>query len=198
MQFELSLEESQERMKDILWQASQYSTCIQEKVELEKKVNSIQQEFDVPCSLHDVLSLASSYWSNKIFIHENAYKSANQYKSCGDIKIVQKAWQMINKLASVMHDIKFVEQISEFEESFRARTGIDFSMTESKTTKKDIKFNKMRTCRWKDTDITFFPHLKSAVKTDFRLHFSFLEDEKKILICHCGEHLDNARTRHMR
>lgn len=197
MQIELSLEELQEKAKDLSWQAGQYAACIQEKTELEKRATAVQQEFDVPRSLREVLSLAESYWWNKILIHEVAYKSADKYGSGGDIRVVQEAWKMLNKLALVMYELKFIEQSAELENAFRARTGIEFSMTESKTTKKDKRFVKMRTCAWENAEIPFFPHLKSAVRNDFRLHFAFLEVEKKILICHCGAHLDNARTQHM-
>lgn len=194
---ELALEEANEEVKSLSWKANQYSICIQDKAILEKQLSEACKEFDIPRSLHDVLSLAKDYWSNTIFIHEAAYRSAEKYGSAGDIRIVQEAWKMLNKLALIMYSLKFFEQSNELETAFRNSTGIDFSMTESKMTKRDKNFVKLRTCDWKNTKITFFPHLKSTIRDDFRLHFAFLEAEKKILICHCGEHLDNAKTRHI-
>lgn len=197
LEIEISLEETQAEAKDHLWKASQYTKCIAEKAELENEISKVWNEFDIPGDISDVLNLAKKYWKNKISIHDAAYVSANKYCRSGDIKIVQELWKMINKLALVMHSLKFSEQSNDLEIAFRSKTGIDFSMTESKMTKKDKNFVKMRTGKWGNMDITFFPHLKSAIKDDFRVHFTFLEDDKKILICHCGEHLDNAKTRHL-
>ena len=197
LQLEISLEAEQEKAKDLSWKATQYVGCMKDKESLEGLINNLRQEFDIPRSLYEVLSLANLRWNDSILIHENAYRSAQQYEHAEDMRIVQEAWKMINKLALVMHNLKFLEKSNDLETIFRKITGIDFSMTESKTTKKDAKFAKMRKCTWNNADVTYYPHLKSAVKDDFRLHFSFLEEERKILICHCGKHLDNAKTRHL-
>jgi hypothetical protein len=72
-------------------------------------------------------------------------------------------------------------------------------MTERRATKRERELEALRTCDYNGKKILFFPHLKSSVQgIEFRIHFQFLDEEKKILICHLGGHLPTSYTRRMR
>ena len=63
--------------------------------------------------------------------------------------------------------------------------------------KKNKAFTSIRKCTRNGVEYEFFPHLKGNIRSDFRVHFAFIEEERKILICHFGEHLDNAKTQYI-
>ncbi len=193
----IDLEETQERERELTWKASQYAICIEKIASLEGQLQNTQKAFDIPQSLTDALTLASSIYGDKLVIHEGAERSARTYHANTEVKIIREAWKMLTYLANTMHLLKFIDCCIDLEAEFIRKSGIQFSMTESSMTKKNRKFTKIRECTYKGNTVEFFPHLKSSVRDDFRIHFSFLEDTQQLIICHCGAHLDNARTRHM-
>ena len=195
-----SLDEKETTCKKLRYEATQYPILTAKIAKLETQKNT-DIDFSLPESLSNVLALAKKFYENRIIIHEKAIRSANNYSGSSNIKIMSEAWRMLSRLNDTMYDLKFIQNSNELESAFFEKTAIKFSMTESSTTKADKKFTNLRTCTYningKLMDITFFPHLKSSVRDDFRLHFSFLEEEKKILVCHCGQHIDNAKTKHI-
>lgn len=197
LETEIALEDAENEIAELSWKASQYNELNAKIVELEENLEKIEKNFDLPKNLGEVLELSNQFFGDKLEIHDNAIKSAKNYSQCANRSVVEEAWRMCTDLAIIMHSLKFIDKSNELEKSFKSRSGIEISMTESSATKKDKKFTDLRTCSHRSKSITYFPHLKSSARKDFRMHFSFLEDEEKILICHCGEHLDNARTRHI-
>ena len=67
-------------------------------------------------------------------------------------------------------------------------------------TKKDSELLKQRDVIYKDKNYDITPHVKIGTRTPklLRLHFQFVEDEKKIIIGHFGDHLDNYTTKSMK
>ena len=109
-----------------------------------------------------------------------------------------ECWNIISSIAFEMYALKFDECNINIRDEFVRRTGISFSMTESSTSKKDSSIVKTRIIEYNGKQVEFYPHFRSKVNGHFRIHIAFLDDEKKILICHCGEHLTNAMTRHLK
>lgn len=191
------ISELENKIHELEWQAGQYSHLNKKVSLLQQQIASFQKEFDIPQSLEEVLILADSFWNDKLEITDSAKNSAKNYEYKNDHRIVKEAWNMINKLCTTMYSLKFIEKSNDLENSFTSKTGINFSMTEGKQTKKDKKFVLIRKCEWKGEEYYFFPHLKSNIRSDFRMHISFIEKSNKILLCHCGKHLDNAKTRYI-
>lgn len=194
---QIDLDEALEDKKRLSWEASQYAVNRCKISELESKLEGRLIFFDLPKNLEEVLNNAVLLYSSVLSCHDNALKSARNYKFKTDQKILNEAWKMLSSLAQYMHPAKYNDNIVDLENFFYEKTLIGFSMTESATTKADSKFVKLRTCTHEEGKIEFFPHLKSSVRTEFRIHFAFIESKKQILICHCGHHIDNAKTRHM-
>lgn len=182
LELSVLLDEKKELCKKLQYEANQYPILSSKIAKLEaQQTNNI--DFSLPESLLDVLSLSEYIHKNHIIIHENAKRSANNYSGCSNIKIMVEAWRMLSRLNDIMYELKFIHNSNELEKSFFEKTAIKFSMTESSTTKSDKNFIKLRTCVYESdgklSEIKFFPHLKSSIRDDFRLHFSFLEEEKK-------------------
>lgn len=203
-QLEYEILESHERVmeldvekQEMSWKCSQYPEQLKKINELERTLGSYQREFNIPQSLEDVLSLSQIIWPDKLEIHELAMRSACSYAHRTDSKIIQEGWLMLNKLSTVMYNLKFIESSADLQSTFTSLTGIDFSMTESKQTKKNKAFTSIRKCTRNGVEYEFFPHLKGNIRSDFRVHFAFIEEERKILICHFCEHLDNAKTQYI-
>jgi hypothetical protein len=68
--------------------------------------------------------------------------------------------------------------------------------TESETVMKNQRARKLRTFQYKGSDVELLAHLKIGVKDSktetWRLHFGWFADDKKIVIGHCGPHLDHS------
>jgi hypothetical protein len=155
-------------------------------------------EWIYPETLTDVVRAGKKYYGSKLIFHERVYQSISAFSAAQSEKkyrLISEAVKMIKHLATTMHKLKF-EDNNLSEDAFTNTTGIRFSMTERKITKNEKQIEKSRTLKYNGETITFYPHLKSTVQgTELRVHFQFLENEKKILICHLGDHLPTAGTR---
>jgi hypothetical protein len=151
-----------------------------------------------PENLHQVVEAAKKYYSSKLIFHERVTLSINNFTQAETEKkyrIIPEAIKMIKALAETLYPMKFVTGNVSHDE-FLNITGIPFSMTERRATKREKDLEIARTLRYNGQKITFFPHLKSSIQgLQFRIHFQFLDDEKKILVCHIGDHLPTAFTR---
>ncbi|MDR3203684.1 MAG: hypothetical protein LBV23_02905 [Deltaproteobacteria bacterium] len=154
----------------------------------------------VPETLNDVVEAGKRYYSNKLIFHELLNQSISAFAQSDNFlktRMVQEAVKFIKALAEKLHPMKFADENNNSIDTnaFRNATGIPLSMTERRGTKRDQALEDARTCFYKGEKITFYPHLKSTIQgKEFRLHFQFIENERKILICHLGQHLPTAGT----
>jgi hypothetical protein len=155
-------------------------------------------EWIFPDSLPNVVEASKKYYSTRLAFHERVNQTIEAFtpaKSEKRPRIVQEAVKMLKSLADTMYRLKFIDNNLD-EKTFTHLTGIPFSMTETKLTNRKSADVKARTCLYNGVKIDFFPHIKSSIQgTELRIHFQFLEDERKILICHIGSHLPTAGTR---
>lgn len=180
------------------WKLSDYKRKLNEIRQLRNQVNVVLRRFSLPEDLCSCLELAGKLYSDRIEIHENALKSAKSFEQKNVTNLVYECWNIISSIAFEMYALKFDECNINIRDEFVRRTGISFSMTESSTSKKDSSIVKTRIIEYNGKQVEFYPHFRSKVNGHFRIHIAFLDDEKKILICHCGEHLTNAMTRHLK
>ncbi|MDR0622595.1 MAG: hypothetical protein LBJ61_12090 [Deltaproteobacteria bacterium] len=155
-------------------------------------------EWIYPDNLYDVVKAGKQYYSARLVFHDRVNQSIaafSQAESEKKYRIIPEAVRMVKALSDTMFKLKFIDG-NFSEDNFTNLTGIPFSMTERKTTKREKEIEKSRTCRYKGQDVIFYPHLKASFQgVEFRIHFQFLESERKILICHIGGHLPTAGTR---
>jgi chromosome segregation ATPase len=173
---------------------------------LTREVNAFKTNLDsaeewiFPEKLLDVVKVAQRYYGTKLSFHKNVETSIGNFVAADSdnakkYRFIQEAIRMIKSLAIEMYKLKFIDN-NLSEKGFTELTGIEFGMTERKQTKK--QFEKSRKGSHKGQTLKFYPHIKSYVQgTEFRIYFQFLDDERKILIFHIGDHLPTMGTRNM-
>jgi hypothetical protein len=140
--------------------------------------------------LEQVLLFLKTFYADRLVILETAYSSAKESDRC-KFKYVDKALEMLVTLAEAywadMEQGNSERQLKDIfgHECFSAKENSD---TISPTGIKRRKF------RYKKDDILMEKHLKignspSRAET-IRIHFEWIPDEKRVLIGHCGKHLE--------
>lgn len=138
-------------------------------------------------TLEQSLTLISALFPDRIIVLENAYDSAQEsrnFKYC--TKAFDLLWNLVNgyweALASGKGDM---HAKTVFGHNAYAQNEGDVLSSEGK---------KRRTFIYRGRDIEMFKHLKIGVKDSIaetlRIHFEWMPDEKRIVIGHCGKHLD--------
>lgn len=162
--------------------------------ELKNDLNSVVS-WDLPISVMEAKQAAAAKYSSKLIFHARVDQSIEEFSFNQNTIAAVAAAKIFKAMADGLYSLKF-EQQGFSEEKFRNNTGFALSMTESKASKRDQAIGETRKCFYNGKEVTFFPHIKEKVQgVDFRVHFQFLEMEKKIIICHVGEHLPNAKTK---
>ena len=155
-------------------------------------------EWRCPESVLEAKEAAEARYASRLVFHQRVEQSIKEFSLNGDLKAAHETVKMLVALAECLHPMKF-EQGEFSEERFRDETGLVLSMTESKTSKREKMIEDSRTCFYQGQKILFYPHLKKTVQgVQMRLHFQFLDEERKILICHLGDHLPNAKTKYLK
>lgn len=149
-----------------------------------------------PDNLKELLLYAEKMMPSRLIVLASALKSAEDASYNGPLS---KAWDMLTSLGSYLYDKKYGGgRISETE--FGNENPCELSMTEGRMTKRDSELLKQREVIYKGKPYAITPHLKFGTKQPklLRLYFQFVEDEKKIIIGHFGDHLDNRTSKSMK
>ena len=125
--------------------------------------------------------------------------SEDAMKSIKDCEIpCDKLWNVLTNLAIHMHKIMSQEKrIGDPIKEFKHLTGIDVSKREGPMTHKDTRLMKQFITEYNGVDIDIEPHI-TFPKEKQSIHFGFDVNSKKIIIGHCGEHLEVSSTRKMK
>ena len=153
------------------------------------------QPIAFPKSAKDLLVNAQAIFSDRLIIAPEAIESADSVVI--DQATVEKAWSALEALANFLWGRRFEKGLVTDEAFFKNETGLTLSMSESSGVKKNSKLMSQRAIFFGSEKYFATPHIKIGTKAPqiMRIHFVFLEKEKKILVAHFGEHLDNASTR---
>lgn len=168
-----------------------------EAARLKDEAASLEKIDHFPTSLVEELELAGRLWSERIVVLTEAVKSAATYKYCD----LDEEWRILRAVATVLWDIYFGDgDSSDIDEEFKRRTGFTHTFRESGATNASPALVKLRRRSYKGSEIDITPHIKGSGRRDssklhpFRLHYHADAEGKKIVIGHCGEHLDTAGT----
>ena len=112
---------------------------------------------------------------------------------------VDAAWECLQALATVVPTLVFEQGVhpGQLPERFRHETGgIELTMTEGSQTNRDSRMGRLRQADLDGRTWDISPHVKWG--SDFRVHFALDGDGKRVVVGHCGDHLDTAGTRRRR
>ena len=162
------------------------------------KIEAISHLEELPKNLSEAVELIEVIFPGKLSFSEEAKKSA---KAASNIPI-DIAWPCLFQMATTLHDLFFVESEKgiDIEKEFNDRTGLGLAMTEGRQTKRDPNLLKLRTIVYEGKEISIAPHVKSGTKKPklLRVYFCPDQEKKKIVVGHCGDHLDNYSTQSLK
>lgn len=168
-----------------------------EAARLKDEATALEKIDHFPTSLVEELELAGRLWPDRIVVLPEAVRSAAAYRYCD----LDEEWRILRAVATVLWDIYFGDgDSSDIDEEFKRRTGFTHTFRESGATNASPALVKLRRRSYKGSEIDITPHIKGSGRRDssklhpFRLHYHADAEGKKIVIGHCGEHLDTAGT----
>lgn len=151
--------------------------------------DSIKQALWGSLSLSQVLDLIQFLFSEEVIILDSAFESAKNSDQAG-FKLTGKAFDLLRKLATEYRS-KLVEGKSDQQAKSCFGHNV-YAANEADTLSIDGK--RRRTFKYQSTSYFMEKHLKHGVKDSaaetLRIHFEWIPSENKILIGHCGKHLD--------
>jgi hypothetical protein len=148
----------------------------------------------LPNSVPEVVDLIQKLFPDRIFFTDRAKKSAKE-SSLNNFRI---AWECLRAMATVLHDLHFQKklQLREIASQFKNSTGFELAVGESETTKANKKLAGQRKDIYKGQVIDISTHVKHGTSAGnmLRVHYWPYGNEQKLIIGHCGDHLDTVKT----
>jgi len=161
----------------------------------ESKISTFSVLDRLPRNLFEVCEIIENFHSENIVFTDQAKKSAKE----ADWVDVGIAWSCLWQVATTLHNLFFLETDKpvDIEKEFNNRTGFELAMTEGKQTKNDAKLLKKREIDYKGSTIDIGPHIKYGNKKPkmLRVYFCPHPASGKIIVGHCGDHLENHSSK---
>ena len=134
---------------------------------------------------------------DRIVFTERAYRSMDECSTKSEV-----LWEAFYHIAVDLYDRLKRNPATAFSD-FKADTGWDCSRGEGAQTHADSKFMRQRIDKYNGQEIDIEPHVKNGIQENdpkfVRIHFAYDPNvTDKIIIGHCGKHLDNYSTRRAR
>ncbi|SCX36014.1 hypothetical protein DSM25559_5280 [Agrobacterium rosae] len=139
-------------------------------------------------TLEQGIRAIGSLYSDRVVVLDSAISAARE-SDRGGFKYSQKAFGFFRKLAQ-----DYWEALAggKNDQQARAAFGNAYAAKEAETLSKNGR--DLRTFRYRNEDVLMERHLKIGVKDSLsetlRIHFEWYPDEQKIVIGHCGRHLN--------
>lgn len=140
-------------------------------------------------NLQQTVDLVATLYSDRIVFLENAYSSAKE-SDRGGFRQGARAFELLQKLAT-----EYWQQLADGKSDQHAKAVFgqnSYAANEASALSNDGKHR--RTFNYRGRDFLMEKHLKYGVKDSLaetlRVHFEWLAHEKKIIVGHCGKHLD--------
>lgn len=154
-------------------------------VAIREGLRSLQDE---TLGLEQALNLIANLYPDRIVVLESAVESARQ-SDRGHFQYAQKAHELLSKLATEYWPI--LADGGNTQQAKAVFTENNFSATE---TNLSAEGKRLRTFIYKGQQLRMDTHLRYGVKnskvTTLRIHFEWIDTDQKIVIGHCGKHLD--------
>jgi len=152
---------------------------------------SIDAMLNGRAKLVDILQLVALTYPDRVVVLNSAWKSAAESE---DFKYPEVARSLLRRLVT-----DYWEAIVDGRGDAVARrafTTKEFSAGESETVETNKRAQRLRTFRYGQRDVIMNAHLKHGIKASaaetLRIHFQWDPDSGRVVIGHCGRHLDHA------
>ncbi len=186
------LEDSQREVERLSYEKEQIAAQAKGRSE-----STSQRALDIeelPDSLGEVLILIDTLYPRRLVLTERALRSARE----ATFRRVGTAWKCLRAMATVLHDLHFELRLPLFEikKLFRERTGLELAIGESEATMSNRRLAALRELHYNGQVVDISTHVKYGTSPPdcLRIYYHPLESEKRLIIGHCGDHLDTTRT----
>jgi len=189
------------RSEKYIRESMAYGSSVSSSTQDNEEFNQVVLKHGISAdSLVDVVSVVGRVFSGRVIVCDEAYKSAESAEfnqAAGGISLASKIlWAMSVGLYNMLNGVESYS--GTIEEAFRSRYGFELAMREGKQTNKDSSIMKSRERTVRGEQVSCVPHVKAQKDGKFlRIHFGVLPDTagvKRVVIGHCGDHLDTAGT----
>lgn len=154
---------------------------------------------EIPEDVDGCLRLTASIYSDRIEIADSAFKTASDArinKLSGQLPTI---WKLLRSIPTALYNLYFELNLdgTRLEERYQEQTGFELALTEGSMTRNDKTLMSLRNIPYEGQDYFMEPHVKFGTKAPrlLRVHFAFDNDKRRIVIGHCGDHLDTYSTR---
>lgn len=181
-----------------LFAKDQQIAAMQEKArqsdEIKKQLDAYKHLDKLPESVAEVVQVLSKTHCSIVEFSQEALKSA----ATTEFADIGTSWRALCQICKTLPDLTFEKDCGNVEAEFKRRTGLELSLSEGKMTKGDKKLVNQRIIHHHGKEYDITPHLKlHKGGKHLRIHFAIDKCRKKIIIGHCGDHLDTYGTRKM-
>ena len=201
--FELLLEEARDKVRNVEYERDmlrqEEADAKRQSAALELSVTTARSISALPTSLAEVVETIGKLHGDCIAFTDDAIKSARKAK-INKLEIgCDLAWKHLHAAATLLPKLAFDECVSgaALPRRFKHESGLELAMTEGKATKAHPRLVKLRIVSFEGKEWDITPHIKYGVKPPrcLRIHFALDGDNKRVIIGHCGDHLETAGTR---
>ncbi len=196
------LEEARESRFKAERECAVYQQLLASKNEADTSRKVLAIPSKLPNEPHEVVEILQKQLAPRVIILDTALASSHEIP----LSRLHDTWECLVALHEVLWPLHFDDadvvdeerKVHRIPAQFSARTGIDYSVNESAMTNRDSNLMRQRRITVDGRAYDFSAHLKvgNKAKDALRIHFAVDEDKKRILVWHCGEHLDTAGTRY--
>lgn len=151
---------------------------------------------NLPRTSTEALQLILQLFPNRLGCTEQGLSTAESFSDQSKV-IVSELWTALFHISTTLWDLLFRDNSNEFEQLFRSKSSFELAMTEGKMTKADDDLMKKRKDQYNGKTIDITPHVKYGNRPPrmFRIYFNINNDERKIIIGHLGDHIENYTSK---
>ncbi|MBQ6807732.1 MAG: hypothetical protein IJP07_01010 [Firmicutes bacterium] len=182
-------EELRSTISNMSWNCNRGREAQEENDRLRACLQALNEVQEYPDSIKLVIQYFAKTFEDKIAFSSEALKSAK------DCKIpLSELWKFLYNLAVIMKDLYEETGSGDIYKTFSEQTGITLGRGEGPGTRKDNVLMRQYEIVFEGEAINIETHIKYPQK-DQSIHFGYSQRQKRIIVGHCGDHLDNYSTR---
>ena len=174
-----ALEAQVERMRSAVIKASALEQAAKARMNLDK----------YPQSPEEMVQYFSHMFSDRLAFSADAIRSL---KGC--TLSLQELWKVLFYLATVMWELFESEKCPDPYKEFYHRTGMEAKRGAGTMTRKDSRLMEQFKTVYEGRTLNMEPHITYGKEAQ-SIHFNFDSETKRIVVGHCGEHLEVYSTR---
>jgi hypothetical protein len=181
------LKEERRKVRGLEAQVEQMRAAAEENGGLRRALDGRNEIGSMPQTVDDVAAYFNRMFGDKLVFLEDAFRSL---KDC----TIDPAelWDDLFALANTMRELYKSGQ-GDIYKAFKERTGITVKRGEGAETRKDKALMRQYERTVNGEEISIEAHITYA-KQGQSIHFGYSRKLQKVVIGHCGEHLDNYIT----